>query len=153
MFVIYSTEDSSDPTILYERKGVEAKAELDILFERMEDIENGRSIVEISKNINTLLGGDWLQEKHNMAHNDDRLGKRGSDIGHAPILQGKSSEFIGSPAFRNVVENLFEIQERTLISEEVGITADDEFLKADYSTCATSRLWFCLIKTIQFIER
>ncbi len=113
LFVIYSTVYSNEPTILYERKGVEGKKELDILLEQLEEIENGRSIVEVSKDINTLLSGDWLQEKHNLANNNAGLGRRRSNTGYASILQGKSSEFIGSQAFRNVVKNLFDIQEET----------------------------------------
>lgn len=108
LFVIYSDK----LTILYERKGINGKAELDILLSQLEEIEHGRSIVEVSQDINTLLSGDWLQEKHNLANNNAGLGGRGSNSGYASVLQGKSSKFIGSQAFRNVVKNLFEIQER-----------------------------------------
>ncbi len=107
LFVIYSDKS----TILYERKGVEAKLELDILLEHLEEIENGRSIVDLSKDINTLLGGDWMQTKHNLANNNAGLGRRGSNTGYASVLQGKPSKFIGSQAFRNVVKNILSIQE------------------------------------------
>ena len=112
LFVIYSSVYTNNPTILYERKGVNGRAELDILLNQLEEIENGRSIVEVSKDINTLLGGDWLQEKHNLANNNAGLGGGGSNTGYASVLQRKSSKFIGSQAFRNVVKNLFDIQER-----------------------------------------
>ncbi|MBR5218287.1 MAG: hypothetical protein IKV89_01010 [Clostridia bacterium] len=110
LFAIYSTARANSYTILYERKGVEARAELDILLKILEELENGRSIVEVSNNINTLLSGDWLQEKHNLANNNAGSGGRGSNTGYASVLQGKSSKFIGSQAFRNVIKNLFEIQ-------------------------------------------
>jgi len=111
LFVIYSSVYTNDPTILYERRGKEARAELDILLKQLEEIENGGSIVEVSKDINTLLSGDWLQEKHNLANNNVGLGGRGSNTGYASVLQGKSSKFIGSQAFRKVIRNIFEIQE------------------------------------------
>lgn len=131
IFAIYSTEVSSAPTILYERRGKEGKAELDILLTQLEEIENGRSIVELSKDINTLLSGDWLQEKHNLANNNAGLGGRGSNTGYAPILQGKSSKFIGSQAFRNVVKNIFDIQEKAEASIEEGLNGSKRYSLKD----------------------
>ena len=127
LFVIYSDKS----TVLYERKGREARAELDILLEQLEEIENGRSIVEVSEDINTLLSGDWLQEKHNLANNNAGLGGRGSNSGYASVLQGKSSKFIGSQAFRNVVKNLFDIQEKAdeLNRSKSHSLKDTEYLK------------------------
>ena len=113
LFVIYSTEDSA-PTILYEIKGEGAKAELNILQKILEVIENGKSNIGIQRNIDRLLSGDWVQEKHNLANNNDRLGERGSDIGYASVLQGESPQFIGSPAFRNVIKNLLDIQNESV---------------------------------------
>lgn len=110
LFVIYSTVYANEPTILYEVKGVNASRELDILQIILEVIEDGESVIGIQRNIDRLLGGDWVQKKHDMANNNDRPRGRGSNTGYAPILQGKSPEFIGSPAFREVVRNLFEIQ-------------------------------------------
>ncbi len=112
VFAIYSTQDISDPTILYERKGEQGKAELSALLNYLEEMEYGESIVEESKTIDAILENDWLQEKHDLANNNDRPRSRGSDTGYASVLQGKSSQFIGSKAFRNVIRNLFEIQER-----------------------------------------
>jgi len=123
VFVIYSDK----PTILYERKGTKGKAELDILLKQLEEIENGRSIVEVSNDINTLLSGDWLQEKHNLANNNAGLGGRGSNTGYATVLQGKSSKFIGSQAFRNVVKNILEIQETTKASIEEGLNGSKSY--------------------------
>ena len=123
VFAIYSDK----PTILYERRGTEGKAELDILLEQVEEIENGRSIVEVSENINTLLSGDWLQEKHNLANNNAGLGGRGSNTGYATVLQGKSSKFIGSQAFRNVVKNILDIQEEAEASIEKGLNRNKDY--------------------------
>ena len=114
LFVIYSTENSQNPTILYERKGKESKMELDILLQRTEELENGRLI---SQYINTVLSGDWTKEKLNLANNNVRFGRGPGNTGYASVLQGKSSEFIGSKAFRNVIKNLFEIQERARIAK------------------------------------
>ena len=127
LFVIYSDKT----TILYERKGVEGKAELDILLKQLEEIENGRSIVEVSDDINTLLSGDWLQEKRNLANNNAGLGGRGSNTGYASVLQGESSKFIGSQAFRSVVKNILDIQEEAEASIEKGLNGNKDYsLKA-----------------------
>ncbi len=111
LFVIYSTEDINNPTILYEVKGKNAKAELDTLQRILEVIENGESVVGKQGDIDRLLSGNWVQKKHDMADNYDRLGEGRSDTGYASVLQRESSKFIGSQAFRNVIENLFEIQD------------------------------------------
>lgn len=110
LFVIYSNEDAN-PTILYEVKGKTAKVELNALLNYLEEMEYGESIVEESKTVDAVLENDWVQEKHSLANNNDRLGERGSDTGYASVLQGESSEFIGSEAFRNVVKNLFKESE------------------------------------------
>ena len=124
LFAIYSSEVNGNPTILYERKGSEGKAELKILLGYLGEVENGRSIVDVSEDINTLLGGDWLHEQHNLANNNAGSGGRGSNTGNAPVLQGKSSKFIGSQAFRNVVKNLFDIQTRKKYSLKDSFSTD-----------------------------
>ena len=112
LFVIYSTVYSNDPTIMYEISGTNALDELDILFKTMEVMDSERSSVEKSRIVNELLEGNWVQQKHNMANNNAGPGGRGSNIGYASVLQGKSSKFIGSRAFRNVVKNIYDIQEQ-----------------------------------------
>lgn len=112
LFVIYSTATASNPTILYERKGEKGKLELDILMRTAEVIESGRSAVEKQRTFNEILSGDWVQEEHNMAHNNDRLGGRNGHTGNASVLQGKSSKFIGSRAFRNVLEDILKKSEQ-----------------------------------------
>lgn len=96
---------------MYEVKGRNAIFELDVLKRALEVLESERSIVEKSRIVDELLVGDWLQEKYNMANNNAGLGGRGSNTGHASVLQGKSPKFIGSRTFRNVVKNLLDIQE------------------------------------------
>ncbi len=127
LFVIYSTEDSNNPTILYEVKGKQAKVENDILRDVLEAKENGKSDIGRTRRINWLLGGNWMQRQHNLANNDDRPRGRGSNTGYASILQGKSSEFIGSKAFRNVVRNLFEIQDgvKYSLNDDTRFTLSD----------------------------
>ena len=126
LFVIYSDKS----TILYERRGIEGKAELDILLKRLEVIENGRSNADVSRHINALLSGDWLYEQRNLANNNAGLGGRGSITGYAPILQGKPSQFIGSQAFRNVVKNLFDIQKATEASKVSYSLKDSDYIGA-----------------------
>ena len=72
--------------------------------------KNGGSIIEESRIIDELLGSDWMSKEHNLANNNDRLGERGSNIGYASILQGKSSPFIGRSTFRKSASNFFRIQ-------------------------------------------
>ncbi|MBQ6796045.1 MAG: hypothetical protein IJO83_07870 [Clostridia bacterium] len=110
LFVIYSTEVPTDPTIMYEVKGRNAKAELNTLQRMLEAIENGN--IRIQENISGLLDSDWVQEKHGVENNNVGPGERIGNTGYAAVLQGKSSEFIGSEAFRNVVYDLFKKQEQ-----------------------------------------
>ncbi len=120
LFVIYSMEDADGPTILYVNKKATAKAELDILQKALEVIDNERSAVEKSRIVNEIFGiGNRVQKKRNVENNNVRLGARGSDTGYASVLQGKSSEFVGSPAFRNVIRNIFEIQESKLTRHSI----------------------------------
>ncbi len=79
----------------------------------MEVFDSGENIVRKQGNINEVLVGNWLQKKYGMANNNVGSGERGSNIGYASVLQGESSEFIGSQAFRNVVKNIFDIQEKS----------------------------------------
>ncbi len=114
LFVIYSTENLNKPTILYEVKGGNANRELDILTRALEVIESERSAIEKSRIIDELLGSNnQVQKKHDMANNNAGSRGRGSNTRYAPVLQGKSPKFIGSPAFREVVKNIFDIQEKT----------------------------------------
>ncbi len=111
LFVIYSTESVDNPTILYESSGDDARLELELLIRAVEVLESETSAVEKQRVIDAIFKGNWLQEKRDMENNNAGLGVGGIDTGYASVLQGKSPEFIGSQAFRNVIKNLFGIQE------------------------------------------
>ena len=110
LFVIYSTEDVSNPTILYEARGKNAKLEQNILMDLLEDVENGTSINGESSFAQRVSKGDWMQDVNGGTHNLSSLGAR-ADNKDAGVLQ-RQSQRNGSPAFRNVIENLFKRQER-----------------------------------------
>ena len=112
LFVIYSREDKDGKTILYESKGKKARLEHNILMSVMEVYKNGESVIGRTRRINWLLGGNWMQRKHNVANSNVGSREGRSGVGDVTVLQGKSSQFIGSKAFRNVIKNLFEIQGR-----------------------------------------
>lgn len=84
----------------------------------MEATENEESAVGRTEAINKIFGIDWMQKKHNLANSNSGAKRTYSHSGNASVHQGKPSEPIGSAAFRNVIENLFEIQERS--SESVA---------------------------------
>lgn len=128
IFVIYSTEDAKGPTILYETK-TNAKLEKKILMDILEVIENGESDIGRKRDIDRLLGGDWVQEKRDMENSNAGPRKGGSHTGNAAVLQGKSPQFVGSKAFRNVLENLFKIQESTRSNEGVSYSFESEVNK------------------------
>lgn len=109
VLAIYSIEDSEGPTLLYESKGKKAKFEKRILELLSEEYNYGRSNDRQSKNLNEILSGSRLQQGYSVQNSADIMG-RGSGNGNAEILQG-SSRRNPSRAFRNVIENLFEIQD------------------------------------------
>ena len=112
VFAIYSTENFDEPTLLYESKGKKAENERNELLKILEDCEYGRNDDGQSKAVNTILGSNWMQDEYNMANSGDgfRHIGRESNTGDDAVLQGQSSTY-GSRAFKNVVKNLFEIQE------------------------------------------
>ena len=112
LFVIYSTEVANNPTILYEVKGCNAVLERDILLDLLEDEENGKSINRKPSFTQRLSKGNWVQNVNNSQNNLRHMGD-GRNNQNAEILQGQSQSN-GSPAFRNVVENLFRKQEKSI---------------------------------------
>ncbi len=105
LFVIYSTEDA---TVMYLTKGENAKAELNILINLLEEIENGdgtRTRAD-GKSIfaQRLSRGNWVQNVDGGRNNLQRLGTGGHNQ-NAGVLQGQS-ERIRNGAFRNVIEDL-----------------------------------------------
>lgn len=103
LFVIYSTEDSSGPTILYERKGKEAKTELNTLLNYLEEIENGESSVEKSSYVNWVSGGGWMQQANGVQNSPPS--QRGRSYKNVGVLQGQSQSN-ASGALWNVIDDL-----------------------------------------------
>lgn len=111
LFVIYSTEDTKGPTILYETRE-NAKIEKNILMDILEDEENGKSANRESSFTERLFEGDWDSYVGNSQNNIQRVGTgtNGQDAGVLP----RQPKCNASRAFWNVLENLFEIQESRL---------------------------------------
>ncbi len=107
LFVIYSDK----PTILYEVSGENALFELDILMDLLEDEENGKSINGESSFTQRVSKGSWMQDVNSSQNNIRRMGSGGNNQ-NAGVLQ-RQSKRNGSPAFRNVIENLFREQEQS----------------------------------------
>ena len=109
LFVIYSAEDSSGPTILYEVKGDKAKFERDILIDLLEEEGYGESTYGQSSFAQGVSEGNWLQNVDSGKNNIRHLGA-GSNNQNVGVLQ-RQPKGNGSRAFRNVVENLFRISD------------------------------------------
>lgn len=142
VFAIYSTTDESNPTLLYESKDNRAKQERDLLIDILEVGTNGESFNGQSSFANRVSEGDWLQNEYSVeGRSDGVLGRKGS-VGNAPVLQGESSTY-GSPAFRNVIENLFEIQDGVnseYSKEKNSLTAKYSFAGPSAKTADVSAL-------------
>ena len=125
LFVIYSTEEATS-TILYEVKGVQAKVELDILMDVLEEFENGKSANGKSAYVNWVFSGGWMRQGNGIRHNISRLGS-GQNNQNAGVLQSQSQ---GKPseAFENVIRNLFKIQKQR--GTKSYSLKDQDYLKA-----------------------
>ena len=113
IFDIYSSVYHNNSTILYEVRGKNALKELDILLDLMEDIENEQNNIKGKVAIDEIFGINWVQQGSNMANSNVGSGRGNSNTRNVTVYKGKSSKYIGSKAFRNVVKNLFEIQEKS----------------------------------------
>lgn len=98
-----SSEDSSGPTILYEREGREAKANLNTLLNYLEEIENGESSVEKSSYVNWVSGGGWMQQTNGVQNSSPS--QRGRGYKNVGVLQGQSQSNAGG-ALWNVIDDL-----------------------------------------------
>ena len=107
VFAIYSTENQSNPTLLYESKNSKADVEQKLLSDILEEIENGKSVDGKSEFVMRVLGSNWNSQKHNSS-NSVRSVARGRNTGNASVLQRQSSAN-GSEAFRNVLQSVFGI--------------------------------------------
>jgi hypothetical protein len=110
LFVIYSTEDINNPTVLYEVKGGKASLERDILKNLLEERKNGESVNGKSAYVNWVSDGGWMQNVNSSQNNLTNLG-RGANNQNVGVLQ-RQSKRNGSRAFWNVLENLFRQQEQ-----------------------------------------
>lgn len=109
---------------MYEIKGGNAKVELNILMELLEEIENGESNDGKSAYVSWVSGGGWMQKVNNSKNNLGNLG-RGQNNQNAGVLQSQSKRN-GSPAFWCVLENLFDIQSRRGINDRKNSIKMDE---------------------------
>ena len=112
LFVIYSTERTNDPTILYLATGTEAIEKKQALQKIMEVAKNEISDVERKRIIDGLLGGNWNQAQRNLANSDNGFGDGDVDIEDAPILQRTSSKPDGDATFEDVVRTLLKRREQ-----------------------------------------
>lgn len=110
LFVIYSTINADNPTILYEVKGNEAKVELNILKDFVEVFENGESINQESSYAGWVSQGSWMQEVNSSQNNLGNMGS-GQNNQNVRVLQ-RQSQGNGSRAFWNVIETLYKRQEQ-----------------------------------------
>ena len=110
IFAIYSIEDSSGQTLLYESKGKQAKVELEELNNILEKMNYGYGNVDGTRIINSVFSCYRLSKGSGMAHSNGTVGRK-SGNGNARVLR-QQSRCNPSRAFRNVIENLFEIQDR-----------------------------------------
>lgn len=120
LFVIYSTERTNDPTILYLATGTEAIEKKQALRKIMEVAKNEISAVERKRIIDGLLGGNWNQAQRNLANSDNGFGDGDVDIEDAPILQRTSSKPDGDATFEDVVRTLLKRREQERKGREVN---------------------------------
>lgn len=114
LFVIYSTENPKGYVISHLSIGEDADIELNSLLEFLEEIKNGKTSRSVGgkKASDTISGGDWMQNQHDLENNDDGLRGRNSGAENASVYQRASSKLVGSTNFKNVVRDLFEREER-----------------------------------------
>ena len=97
-------------TLLYESKGAEAVKEKELLLELLEELENGDN-VRTEEKFDKIFGSNGVQKKFGSANSFGGPSDSRSGGGNGGVLQRTSPEFIGSPAFRSVLQNLFEISD------------------------------------------
>lgn len=120
VFAIYSTEDELDPTILYEKRGEQGEFEKLITINIAEDVKNGKSFDGKPDTIDQIFRSSWLRVSGGNVDDTGTLGRKGNNR-NVGVLQGPP-ERTPSRAFRSVIKNLLEVQER----RGRGITEDDD---------------------------
>ena len=111
VFAIYSVENISKPTLLYECKGKQATFERERLIDLLEELDDGKDTIGRADIISEILSGNWVQKIGSLAYNARSGGRtRGnSDVRVLPTPSKRKP----SGAFISVIKNLFEIEERT----------------------------------------
>ena len=108
-FVIYSTEEVK-PTILYASRDKRAEFERDYLQNWIEVREYAQSNDGKPDLISRVSNSNWMPRERSIQNNVQRMGG-GSDNRNVGVLQGQSRRK-PSRAFRDVIENLFEVSGR-----------------------------------------
>ena len=90
----------------------------------MEEITRGKSINGKSSAVDQVLGSGWVQRRSDIQNNIDIVG-RGRSNRNVGVLQGLSESKRNRP-FKNVLENIFEIQSGELA--ENNVTEFDYFI-------------------------
>lgn len=121
VFAIYSTEDTDEPTLLYESKGKRAMLERDILTNMLEVKESVKSADRKSSVANQIFVGDRLRRLGGVQNSIGPVGRGRSDR-DVRVLQGQSKRK-PSPAFKSVIENIFKIQREDLDSGDIHVLA------------------------------
>ncbi len=104
VLAIYSTENTEEPTLLYESKDAQAEREKEILLDILEGLENGENFNAKSRAVSTVSSGGWMQQNGSAQNSTGGLGgTRGSS--NAGVLQ-RQSKSKPARAFINVIENL-----------------------------------------------
>ena len=108
VFAIYSTEDFSEPTILYESKNKQAEFEKKILELALEEFNNGTGDDGQPEIFDKIFGGDWVRLRDSVRDSAEIVGRGSSDrdVGVLPRQSPRKPR----KAFENVIKNLFEIQ-------------------------------------------
>ena len=107
VFAIYSTEDFSEPTILYESKNKQAEFEKEWLLNLLEVLKND-SVDGKSRIIGEIFVSDWVRRLGSSRDIVETVG-RGSSDRDAGVLPRQSPRK-PRKTFENVIKNLFEIQ-------------------------------------------
>lgn len=148
LFVIYSNEDAN-PTILYEVKGKNAKVELNILMELLEEVKNGKSNDGKSAYVSWVSGGGWMRQGNGIRNNISRLGS-GQNNQNAGVLQGQP-QGKPSPAFENVIRNLFkepEVKSYSLKGSSGNILSEEQSA-SNTNTTSNPDILFSLKKPVE----
>ena len=131
VLAIYSTENTQEPTLLYESKNERAKRETEYLKEMIEVLTDGENSDGESGAFSTVSSGSWMQQSTNLQDSVRGLGGTRSSA-NASVLQRQSK---GKPtrAFINVIENLTTERGRVNNKEEAADVGATSTASSSYS--------------------